>query len=341
MIEGEEKMFCTNCGAEVSPDQKFCNKCGAPVMAGAVNVGAASDPETTASGTIGNVDNAAPTGSTTVNTDNAVPFQPVYNTQPVAPKKNKVWPVVLIVIAVLLMISIGVGVAIAKAYSYFKNTIETYSEEVEDFDDIEGMDELEDIEEFFEDNYEDEDYDFGFDDDTEYEEYEYAYATYFDDYVYIAGAGVIDDNTAVYNESDKTIGEFCDYIDESVLEDGRTIDRDLLYELLEVHLVDSSLNGGPDYFEQSMMYCLTFANEFSDLDMDVDYCMYSTEVPTTYYYGVEVDGEEDTWTVDYSQKYVYMNEGDTEYTSAGDYGMFSDNTLSLWLYAIDDFFGIK
>ena len=69
--------------------------------------------------------------------------------------------------------------------------------------------------------------------------------------------------------------------------------------------------------------------------------MYSTEEPTTYYYGVEVDGEEDTWTVDYSQKFVYMNEGDTEYTSAGDYGMFSDNTLSLWLYVIDDFFGIK
>jgi len=338
VIEGEEKMFCTNCGAEVSPDQKFCNKCGAPVMAGAVNVGASSEPVSTAAGSSGAADNSG------VNTNGAVPFTPVYDTPPVAPKKSKVWPVVLIVVAVLLLISIGVGVAIVKAYTYFKDTIETYSEEVEeidDFGDIEGMDELEDIEEFFEDNYEDEDYDFGFDDDTEYEEYEYAYATYFDDYVYIAGAGVIDDNTVVYGNSDKTIGEFCDYVDDEVLEDGRTIDRDLLYELLEVHLVDSSLNSGPEYFEQSMMYCLTFANEFGDMDMDVDYCMYSTQEPTTYYYGVEVDDKEDTWTVDYSQKFVYMNEGDTEYTSAGDYGMFSDNTLSLWMVVVDDFFGIQ
>lgn len=329
-------MFCTNCGAEVSPDQKFCNKCGAPVMAGAVN--ASANPEMESA----DVANGATTDNEGVNTNtnNAVPFQPAYDVPPVAPKKSKVWPVVAIVLAVLLVVSIAAGMAIAKAYKYFKDVIET-AEGFEDFDDNEDYEELEELDEFFDDFTEDEDYEFEFDDDTEYEEYEYAYATYFDDYVYIAGAGVIDDNTAVYNESDKTIGEFCDYIDESVLEDGRTIDRDLLYELLEVHLVDSSLNSGPEYFEQSMMYCLTFANEFSDLDMDVDYCMYSTEEPTTYYYGVEVDDKEDTWTVDYSQKFVYMNEGDTEYTSEGDYGMFSDNTLSLWLYVIDDFFGIK
>ncbi len=330
-------MFCTNCGAEVSPDQKFCNKCGAPVMAGAVNVGAAApDPESTVTGS------GAGTENVSANSDagSAVPFQPVYNVPPVAPKKSKVWPVVAIVLAVLLVISIGAGFAIAKAYKYVKNVIET-SESFEDFDDDEDFEDLEDVEEFFDDFGEGEDYEFEFDEDTEYEEYEYAYATYFDDYVYIAGNGVIDDNTVIYGESDKTIGEFCDYIDESVLEDGRTINRDLLYDLLEVHLVDSSLNAGPEYFEQSMMYCLTFANEFGDHDMDIEYCMYSTEEPTTYYYGVEVDDKEDTWTVDYSQKFVYMSDGDTEYTSAGDYGMFTDNTLSLWLYVIDDFFGIK
>ena len=327
-------MFCTNCGAEVSPDQKFCNKCGAPVMAGAVNVSANPDVESAATA------NGAATNNEGANTNNAVPFQPVYDVPPVAPKKSKVWPVVAIVLAVLLVISIGAGMAIAKAYKYFKDVIET-AEGFENFDDNEDYEELEELDEFFDDFGEDEDYEFEFDDDTEYEEYEYAYATYFDDYVYIAGAGVIDDNTVVYGKSDKTIGEFCDYIDESVLEDGRTIDRELLYELLEVHLVDSTLNAGPEYFEQSMMYCLTFANEFSDMDMDVDYCMYSTEEPTTYYFGVEVEDKEDTWTVDYSQKFVYMNEGDTEYTSAGDYGMFSDNTLSLWMYVIDDFFGIE
>ena len=329
-------MFCTNCGAEVSPDQKFCNKCGAPVMAGAVNVGTSPEPESAATGDNVSTDNV----DVNTNANTAVPFTPVYDTPPVAPKKSKVWPVVAIVLAVLLVISIGAGFAIAKAYKYVKSVIET-SEGFEDFDDDEDFKELEDVEEFFEDFGDGEDYEFEFDEDTEYEEYEYAYATYFDDFVYIAGLGVIDDNTVIYGQSDKTIGEFCDYIDESVLEDGRTIDRNLLYELLEVHLVDSKLNGGPEYFEQSMMYCLTFANEFSDMDMDVDYCMYSTQEPTTYYYGVYVDEEEDTWTVDYSQKFVYMNDGDTEYTSGGDYGMFTDNTLSLWLYVIDDFFGIK
>ncbi len=339
-------MFCTNCGAEVSPDQKFCNKCGAPVMVGAVNVGAAPESESVATG-----NDAATTDNMGVNenTNNAVPFQPVYDIPPAAPKKSKVWPVVAIVLAVLLLISVGVGIAIVKTYNYFKNSIEmAYSDKS---DGIEALEELDEIEDFFEEHGVDEDFDFDddfefdedfeFDDDTEYEEYEYAYATYFDDYVYIAGAGVIDDNTVVYGKSDKTIGEFCDYIDESVLEDGRTIDRELLYELLEVHLVDSTLNGDPEYFEQSMMYCLTFANEFGDMDMDVDYCMYSTQEPTTYYYGIEVNDKEDTWTVDYSQKFVYMNDGETEYTSGGDYGMFTDNTLSLWMYVVDDFFGIK
>ena len=162
-----------------------------------------------------------------------------------------------------------------------------------------------------------------------------------EDYVYIEGRDVINDSTKLYRGSDKTAGELCDYIDEHIMDDGYEIDRSLLYDLLELHLVDSNLSNSQDnYFEQSMMYCLTFANEFGGLDLEVDYCMYSTDEPTTYYYEIECDGEEETWIVDYSQKFLYMNDGDTEYESEGDYGMFTDDTLSMWLLVVDEFYDI-
>ncbi|WP_158589463.1 zinc ribbon domain-containing protein [Butyrivibrio sp. CB08] len=342
-------MYCTNCGAEVSPDQKFCNKCGAPVMVTAINVGAPTEQ--------------MPAGTAPVidNTGAPVQFNPNYSAPPVAPKKSKVWPVVAIVIAALLVISVGTGIAIKKAYDYFKTAFD-YAEEIENIDDMDDLDDLlgdledeydidldelprdssswgkylgEDQQEFFEDFL-------GEELDGAYKDYEYAYATYFDNYVYISGKGVIDDSSILYSGSTKTVGEFCDYIDEEVLDDGYEIDRDLFYELLELHLVDSELvDNQVDYFEQSMMYCLTFASEFSDLDMDVYYCMYDADEPTTYFYGVNAYDEEDTWIVDYSEKFLYMNDGDTEYDSEGEYGMFSDDTLSLWLFAIDEFYGIE
>ncbi len=342
-------MFCTNCGAEVSPDQKFCNKCGAPVIVSAVNVGA----------------NAGP-GPAAYNTGEPVQFNPNYAAAPVAPKKSKVWPIVAIVLALLLVISVGVGFAIKKAYDYFMtayNAVEEL-EDLDEFADLEDPDDIDDIMGDFDkytsdfsnlpgdfsawDKYFDEEQEEFFEDfmsgamDSEYHDYEYAFATYFNDYVYIAGKDVIDDSSKLFSGSTKTVGEFCDYIDKEVLDDGYEIDRDLLYDLLEVHLVDSSLAGNSvEYFEQSMMYCLTFASEFSDLDIDVNYCMYMTDEASTYYYGVEADGEEETWIVDYSQKFLYMNDGETEYDSEGDYGMFSDDTLSLWLYVIDEFYGIE
>ncbi len=335
------KMYCTNCGAEVAEGDKFCTRCGSPILSGAVNV--------TGAGTEQNVSGGQ-----------AVGFNPVYyaGAAPVAPKKSKVWPVVAIVLAVLLVISAGIGITIRKVYDKVREKLD-YTENVIDSDD------LEDIEDIIGDIYEmdgfNEDFQnlpggfgsledelteeleehFGSDLDGESFNYEYAYATYFDDYVFISGNNVITDSSLVYGGSSKTVGDFCDYIDSEVMAEGSRLDRELLYDLLELHLVDPSLSGDKaEYFEQSMMYCLSFASEFSSMDMDVDYCMYSSDEPTTYYYGVKVSGKEDTWVVDYSQQFVYMNGGNTEYNSAGDYGMFEDDTLSMWLYVIDEFYGI-
>ncbi len=344
-------MYCTNCGAQVSPEEKFCMKCGTPVDASSVNVGAQS------------VD-FGPGGQG----DGIQGFNP--QAAPVAepPKKKKVWPIVVAIVAVLLVVSVAAGLAIKAAITkLMARTEDVIEDEIEDFadnytdpDDIleqYGFDNV-DPSDFPYDNFEDFDIDgfleeygdyddyFGdadeFDYDTEdytSQQYEYADAYYYDDYIYIEGRGTIKDSTVLYGG--KTAGDFCDYVDKNVLEKGRKIDRDLLYDLLEVHMVDSSLFKDNDpYFEQSLVYCLIFANEFGNLDMDIDGCAYYTDEPTLYYYDVEAGDREDTWLVDYTEKYVYMNEGKTEYTSSGEYSMFSDKTFALWLIAIDEFFEI-
>ena len=332
-------MYCTNCGAQVSPNEKFCIKCGAPIIPEAVNApGAGEDIKG---------------------------FTPVQAMEPL-PKKKAVWPIVVGIIAALAVVSVASVLLIraaiknfvAKAERKVEDGVESFTYEfgngdefgLDDFDDFdpysfdfdEEFPEEFDFDEFFEeygntDNYSEEPAE-----NSEYteQEYEYADAFYYDDCVALEGRGVLKDSTVIYNG--KTLGEFCDYIDSQILEEGRVIDRELLYDLLEVHLVDPGLiTDNTSYFEQSMMYCLTFANEFGSLDMEVDECTYYLDEPTVYYYEVETYGKEDTWVVDYAEKTVYMNGGEQEYTSVGDYSMFSDDTLTIWMTAIDLFFGIE
>ncbi len=350
--QGEMKrMYCTNCGAQVSPEEKFCMKCGAPVDASAVNVGA----QNTGFGAGGQ-------------DDGLKGFNPQAANVAAPPKQKKVWPIVVAIVAVLLVISVAAGFAIKAIISKFlAKTEELTEEEIEEFvdgyidpDDITeqyGIDDVDpddfdfgdfeqfDVDEFIEqygdyDEYSGGTDEFDFDtDDYMSQQYEYADAYYYSDYIYIEGRDAIKDSTVIYGG--KTIGEFCDYVDKNVLEKGRKIDRDLLYDLLEVHLVDSSfIKDNTPYFEQSMVYCMIFANEFGNLNIDLEGCAYYTDEPTIYYYDVETAEREDTWIVDYTEKYVYMNEGNTEYTSAGEFSMFSDKTFALWLMAIDEFFEI-
>ncbi len=318
-------MFCTNCGAEVVPGQKYCNKCGTPVNPGDVNVGQ----------------------------QQVVGFTPQPGITSVQDfKKPKTWPIVVMICAALGLIVGGSTFAFFSISNLIKDglggfeskpSIDTPAYIPGDEDDLdwdgaykdiipdEFMDEF-DVDEYFE-QFMTEDY--------EYKEYKFAETYTYADYTYVYGKDVIDDDTVIFNG--KTIGGFCDYVDKEVLDGYHKIDRDLLYDLMEVHLIDPSFmtKDNTKYFEQSMVYCLTFTNEFSELGADLFSCSYMASEPTRYYYDVEVDDEFDQWVIDYSHEEVYMNYGETEYKSAGHYGMFSEKALSAWLTAIDNYFEIK
>ena len=327
-------MFCANCGAQVPEGHRFCEKCGAPINPGAINV--FSTPEA-----------ADYTRSNVAAASN---------------KKLKSWPIVLVAcLGLITLIASGIFAVVgvkkfirsrheASAPFYYDddNFSFGYSSGFSydpdngfsfDFDEdypIEDFDDNFDVDGFIEDYMDD------FDPDYSYDEYSYATAVVYDDCMYLEGKGVINDNTVIY--TDKTIGGFCDYVEKEVLEDGRKLDRRLLYSLLEVHLVDDSYYKGDNnaaYFEQTMMYCMMFANEFPDMNMKLDSCMYYTDEPTTYYYVLDIGEKSDTWTVDYNKKEIYMNDGKTEYKSAGEYSMFSDKTKMTWMIAIDKYFGIQ
>ena len=349
-------MFCTNCGAEVEPGQRFCNKCGAPVDPGAVNINV-QQTMTEGQGISGF--QTPPEGQNIPN------FQPAQAGQYVqAPSRElpKSWPIILIAcIAVLIMIAGFVGAFFG--IRYLKDLAEKPVEDgfwldgddygaVDpdiDFDMDEfnaGLDDLEDklgdidpylgsqfADEFDLDEYLNEEYD--------YHEYEFVEAYGFSDYMYLYGKDVIDDDTVIFNG--KTIGGFCDFVDKEILGGDDKIDRDLLYELMEVHLVDPSFltKENTANFEQSMMYCLLFTNEFSNLDVDLYSCSYGFDEPTRYYYDVEVNGEFDQWEVDYSHKEVFFNYGGTQYKSVGDFSMFDEKSMTGWIYAVDHYFGIE
>lgn len=67
----------------------------------------------------------------------------------------------------------------------------------------------------------------------------------------------------------KNLGGFLDYVDDSVLETGRTINRDLFYDLLATMLVDKDLNSDFDQIEKNMLMALAVANNFHDADVEI------------------------------------------------------------------------
>ena len=352
-------MFCANCGAPVPEGHKYCEKCGAPINQGAVNVETPGNETGTSYNTTG-------AGFDAVN----APVYTAADTQ----KKTK-WPVVA-AICLGAALFVGAGIfTVVKVRSFIRNNITTSVPNMNDpdleefFDDDEFSFDYSGGFSYDSDNgfsfYHDGDSPFEKDDEEASDEfdvdgyindhldgynftpeathdYSYAKALSYGDYMYLEGKGAIKDSTVIYG--DKTIGEFCDYVDSNVLESGRKIDRKLLYSLLAIHLVDESYYQGAankEYFEQSMMYCLMFANEFHDMNMELDSCMYYTSEPTTYYYELEIGEKDDTWTVDYSKEQIFMNYGTIDYKSAGDDSMFSKKTKLIWMSAIDQFFGIK
>lgn len=152
------------------------------------------------------------------------------------------------------------------------------------------------------------------------------------DHVLVIPNGTVGDDTVLYNN--KTLGGLCDYIDEKVLEEGRTINRPFLYDLVSVQLVDLSMVPGYEQFSRPMIYCLTIANEFHSIDvrikdLNLDYNNINRQP-----FDVTAEGKEDTWIFDGSEKKFYLNGGSTEYTSS----MLDAETMAVWSVVLDEYF---
>ncbi len=329
-------MFCTNCGAQVEPGQKFCNKCGTPVSAADVNVKGV-EPQT------------------------QMQMQPQ-----VQPKKKKTWLIVLIILAVVMALSVFGGIMAYRAYHAVRNFMidngladVPYIDSPEDYDSPDLYEDLsdgnlEDIEDLYEEYLEDIQGVDGLEfDDTTKETIEYifgdldksavpyGYADVYvgEDVVRIDPNGTVNDDTVIWNG--KTLGSFCDYIDSDVFGGNRPMDRDMLYKLISIHMIDPLLVPDDDTFETVMKYCLLVAAEFRDSGAVMKTGGFETANPNRYYYEMEVNGQTQTWMIDYDTHEVRLNNGKTEYTSAGEYGMFTEQSLAIWMYALSDYFGLE
>ena len=147
--------------------------------------------------------------------------------------------------------------------------------------------------------------------------------------------GGLNGSTVLYG--DKDLKGFLDYVDSTVLEKGRTINREFFFDMLAVMLVDKDLSSDIDSIEKNMIMSLAMANNFHDADVTIKDCHLDADNAAEYHYDVIAFGKDDTWIVNYGNRTVYMNNGATEYSS----DMFKDDYLALWLVAIEEYYGIS
>ncbi len=164
-------------------------------------------------------------------------------------------------------------------------------------------------------------------------EYQYATLEYTDDGMILTPNGGLTDDTVIYNG--KTFGEYVDFIDNEVLEKGRTINKEFLRDLLAINLVDPSFTNDFDSIAPSIMFCTTVANDLHEMDIDVHSCEIKQSSPNVFLLSLTAEGTEDIWHCDFENRTFCFNDGNTEYNST----MFDDETLNLWNFAVNDFFG--
>ena len=92
-----------------------------------------------------------------------------------------------------------------------------------------------------------------------------------------------------------------------------------------------------DQFNSAMTYCLTIANEFYNIDVSLNDLILDTANNTKQVFEVTAEGKDDTWILDGHEKKLYLNGGNTEYTSS----MFDTQTMAVWSFVLDDFFEAK
>ena len=147
--------------------------------------------------------------------------------------------------------------------------------------------------------------------------------------------GGMNGSTILY--SDKNLNGLLDYIDSKVLEKGRTINRQLFYDILAIALVDSELS--PNFYknEDYIMMALAVANNFHDTDVVIKNCHLDANNASEYRYELTAYGKDDIWVADYGKKTFYFNDGKTAYNST----MFKNEYLAVWLMSIEEYYGVS
>jgi hypothetical protein len=256
---------------------------------------------------------------------------------PAPAKKKNVLPIVLAIVGILLVVSIAGVIAVRALVNKVKVTVNDY--DLADGTHIEqheysyeyGDDIYNDVDEMMDDIYNQ----LG----VNYTSYAFAYVYDMDGTVLIRPNGLVKDNTVVWNG--KTVGGLCDFIDENILQGGKKIDRKLLYDMISIHIVDPSIVPDDQTFVILMKYCLTVSNEFSGVDTRMESASFNKSIPNTYDYNVVVGDKASTWTIDYDNFKITLNNGETVYNPVGENGMFSEQTMTLWINVIDYYFGIQ
>lgn len=154
-----------------------------------------------------------------------------------------------------------------------------------------------------------------------------------DDLTLIPNGGM-NGSTVLYGGKD--LNGFLDYVDSTVLEEGRKINRDFFYDIMATMLVDKDLSSDFDRAEKHMIMALAVANNFHAMDVRVKDCRIDANNAADYHYNVTAHDKADTWIVNYEDRTFYMNDGKTEYHSE----MFKDEYLAVWMMSIDEYYGI-
>ena len=165
--------------------------------------------------------------------------------------------------------------------------------------------------------------------------YAFANAIFDGDKIIVVPNGEVNDSTFIYE--DKTLGGLCDYIDSTVLEEGRTINRDFLYDLISVEVIDPQLYQDYDSFSRTLYMSLSIANEFSTIDVDLKDMILDTTDQAKQVFEVNAEGKDTTWILDGHEYKFYLNDGSTEYTSS----MFDPETLAVWSVVLDQYFEVE
>ena len=148
--------------------------------------------------------------------------------------------------------------------------------------------------------------------------------------------GQLNASTVLFENKD--FAGFLDYVDSTVLEEGRTINRELFYGLLSTMLIDKELSEErPESIEKYMMMALAIANNFHNLDVSVKDCYLDANNAAEYHYTIKTTDRDDIWIINYEKRSIYMNDGKTEYVS----DLFKDEYLAVWLMSIEDYYGIS